>query len=52
MPEDDDPPGPASCVDILRELAVAPVPAGCQDTQLEKIREMQANLDEEAGQLV
>jgi hypothetical protein len=52
MPEDDDPPGPASRVDILRELAVVPVPAGGQDTQLEQIREMQAKLDEEAGQLV
>jgi hypothetical protein len=40
MPEDDDPPGPASRVDILRELAVVPVPTGCQDTQLEQIREM------------
>jgi hypothetical protein len=39
MPEDDDPPGPAPRVDILRELAVAPVPAGGQDTQLEQIRE-------------
>jgi hypothetical protein len=39
-------------VDILRELAVVPVPAGGQDTQLEQIREMQAKLDEEAGQLV
>jgi hypothetical protein len=28
MPEDDDPPGPAPHVDILRELAVVPVPAG------------------------
>jgi hypothetical protein len=28
MPEDDDPPGPASRVDIPRELAVVPVPAG------------------------
>jgi hypothetical protein len=28
------------------------VPAGGQDTQLEQIREMQAKLDEEAGQLV
>jgi hypothetical protein len=27
MPEDDDPPGPAPRVDILRELAVVPVPA-------------------------
>jgi hypothetical protein len=52
MPEDDDPLRPAPCVDILRELAVVPVPAGGQDTQLEQIREMQAKLDEEAGQLV
>jgi hypothetical protein len=52
MPEDDDPPGPASRVDIPRELAVVPVPAGGQDTQLEQIREMEAKLDEEAGQLV
>jgi hypothetical protein len=52
MLEDDDPPGPAPRVDILRELAVVPVPAGGQDTQLEQIREMQAKLDEEAGQLV
>jgi hypothetical protein len=52
MPEDDDPPGPAPRVDILRELAVVPVPAGGQDTQLEQIRVMQAKLDEEAGQLV
>jgi hypothetical protein len=40
MPEDDDPPGPVPRVDILRELAVVPVPAGGQDTQLERIREM------------
>jgi hypothetical protein len=52
MPEDDDPPRPASRVDIPRELAVVPVPAGGQDTQLEQIREMQAKLDEEAWQLV
>jgi hypothetical protein len=52
MPEDDDPPGPAPRVDILRELVVVPVPTGGQDTQLEQIREMQAKLDEEAGQLV
>jgi hypothetical protein len=52
MPEDDDPPGPAPRVDILWELAVVPVPAGGRDTQLEQIREMQAKLDEEAGQLV
>jgi hypothetical protein len=31
---------------------MVPVPAGGQDTQLEQIREMQAKLDEEAGQLV
>jgi hypothetical protein len=52
MPEDDDPPRPAPRVDILRELAVVPVPARGQDTQLEQIHEMQAKLDEEAGQLV
>jgi hypothetical protein len=52
MPEDGDPPRPAPRVDILRELAMVPVPAGGQDTQLEQIREMQARLDEEAGQLV
>jgi hypothetical protein len=52
MSEDDDPPRPAPRVDILRELAVVPVPTGGQDTQLEQIREMQARLDEEAGQLV
>jgi hypothetical protein len=53
MPEVDDPPGPASHVDIPRELAVVPVPAGGRDTQLEQIREMQAKVDEEAvGRLV
>jgi hypothetical protein len=52
MPEDGDPPRPAPRVDILRELAVVPVPVGGQDAQLEQIREMQARLDEEAGQLV
>jgi hypothetical protein len=52
MPKDDDPPRPAPRVDILRELAVVPVPAGGQDTKLKQIREMQAKLDEEAGQLV
>jgi hypothetical protein len=52
MPKDGDPPRPAPRVDILRELAVVPVPAGGQDAQLEQIREMQARLDEEAGQLV
>jgi hypothetical protein len=52
MPEDDNAPVPASRVEIPRELAVVPVPAGGQDTQLEQLREMQAKLDDEAGQLV
>jgi hypothetical protein len=52
MLEVDDPPGPASRVDIPRELAVVPVPTGGRDTQLEKIREMQARVDGEAGRLV
>jgi hypothetical protein len=52
MPEVDDPPGPASRVDIPRELAVVPVPAGGQDIQLKQIREMQAQVDGEAGWLV
>jgi hypothetical protein len=52
MLEDNNPPRPAPRVDILRELAVVPVPVGGQDTQLEHTREMQAKLDEEAGQLV
>ena len=52
MPEDGNPPRLVPRVDILWELAVVPVPAGGQDTQLEQIREMQARLDEEAGQLV
>jgi hypothetical protein len=52
MSEDGDPPRPAPRVDILRELAVVLVPMGGQDTRLEQIREMQARLDEEAGQLV
>jgi hypothetical protein len=49
--ENGDPPRPAPRVDILRELAVVPVPGGGQDTQLEQIREMQARLDEGAGTL-
>jgi hypothetical protein len=49
MPEDNDPPELASRADIPRELAVVPVPARGQDTQLEQIHEMQAKLDEEAG---
>jgi hypothetical protein len=52
MPEVDDPPRPASRVDIPRELVVVPVPAGGQDIQLEQIREMQARVDGEAGRLV
>jgi hypothetical protein len=52
MPQDDNAPVPASRVDIPRELAVVPVPAGGQDTQLEQFHETQAKLDEEAGRLV
>jgi hypothetical protein len=44
-------PRPAPRIDILWELAVVPVPAGGQDSQLEQIREMQARLDEGAGTL-
>jgi hypothetical protein len=51
IPENGDPPRPAHRVDILRELAVVPVPAGGQDAQLEQICEMQARLDEGAGTL-
>jgi hypothetical protein len=51
IPENGDPPRPAPCVDILRELAMVPVPARGQDAQLEQIREMQARLDEGAGTL-
>jgi hypothetical protein len=51
MPENSDPPRSAPRVDILRELAVVPVPAGGQDAQLEQIREVQARLDEGAGTL-
>jgi hypothetical protein len=52
IPEDGDPPRPAPRVDILRELAVVPVPMGGQDAQLKQIREVQAKLYEGAGQLV
>jgi hypothetical protein len=52
MPQDDNTLVPTSHVDIPRELAVVPVPAGGQDTQLEQFHEMQAKLDEEAGRLV
>jgi hypothetical protein len=51
IPENGDPPRPAPRVDILRELAVVPVPAGGHDPQLKQIREMQARLDEGAGTL-
>jgi hypothetical protein len=51
MPENGDPPRPVPRVDILRELAVVPVPVGGQDAQLEQIREVQARLDEGAGAL-
>jgi hypothetical protein len=51
MLENSDPPNPAPRIDILRELAVVPVPAGYQDAQLEQIREVQARLDEGAGTL-
>jgi hypothetical protein len=51
IPENGDPPWPAPRVDIIRELAVVPVPAGGQDAQLEQILEMQARLDEGAGTL-
>jgi hypothetical protein len=43
MPEDDDTPVPTSRVEIPRELAVVPVPAGGQDTQLEQLREVWRN---------
>jgi hypothetical protein len=52
MPKVGDHPGPASRVDIPRELAMVPVPVGGQDTQLEQILELQAKVDEEAGRLV
>jgi hypothetical protein len=51
IPGNGDPPRPVPRVDILRELAVVPIPAGGQDSQLEQIREMQAKLDERAGTL-
>jgi hypothetical protein len=52
IPENGDPPRPVPRVDILRELAVVPVPAGGPDPQLEQIRERQARLDKGAGTLV
>jgi hypothetical protein len=51
MSENGDLPRPVPRVDILRELAVVPVPAGGPDPQLEQIREMQARLDGGAGTL-
>jgi hypothetical protein len=51
IPENGDPPRPAPRVDILRELAVVPIPTGGHDPQLEQIRKMQARLDEGAGTL-
>jgi hypothetical protein len=52
MPGDDGALAPASRVEIPRELAVAQVPTRGQGSQLEQLREMQAKLDEETGQLV
>jgi hypothetical protein len=51
MPENGDLPRPVPRVDILRELAVVPVPAGGHDPQLEQIRGVPARLDEGAGAL-
>jgi hypothetical protein len=51
MPEDGDLPRPVPRADILRELAVVPVPAGGRDPQLEQVRGAQARLDEGAGAL-
>jgi hypothetical protein len=51
IPENGDPPRPAPRVDILRELAMVPVPAGGQDTQLEQIHEMQARSTREQEHL-
>jgi hypothetical protein len=51
MPEDGDLPRPMPRVDIPRELAVIPVPAGGHDPQLEQICGVQARLDEGAGAL-
>jgi hypothetical protein len=51
MPEDGDLPRPVPHVDIPRELAVVPVPAGGHDPQLEQIRGVQTRLDEGAGAL-
>jgi hypothetical protein len=47
MSEDDNPPGPAPRVDILWELAVIPVPAGGQDTQLGQLVQLRQNIEQE-----
>jgi hypothetical protein len=52
MPENGDPFRPVPRVDILRELAVVPVPAGVPDPQLVQLHERQARLDEGTGTLV
>jgi hypothetical protein len=52
MPADDDAPVPASRIEVPRELAMVPVPAGGQNTLLEQLREMHAKLDKEAERLV
>jgi hypothetical protein len=49
--EDCDLPRPVPRIDIPRELAVVPVPAGGHDPQLEQIRGVQARLDEGAEAL-
>jgi hypothetical protein len=51
VPENGDLPRPVPRVDILRELAVVPVPAGGHDPQLGQIRGVQARLDEGTGTL-
>jgi hypothetical protein len=52
MPENGGPHRPMPRVDILRELAVVPVPVGVPDPQLAQLRERQARLDEGTGTLV
>jgi hypothetical protein len=51
MLEDGDLPRSVPRVDIPRELAVVPVPAGGHDPQLKQIRGVQARLDEGVGAL-
>jgi hypothetical protein len=50
-PENSNLPRPVPRVDIIRELAVVPVPAGGHDPQLEQICGVPARLDEGAGTL-